>query len=76
MAHIMTIELVMKTRLVGVMVGGSGQRNIKTIFFAIRHRISNIYLPHSIKDNVEPPCFDLAPLVYCGVALLVYPQGC
>jgi len=74
MVRIMTINLVMKTRLAGVMVGGSGQRNIKTIFFPIRHHISNTCLsppPTSTKDDVEPPCFDLACLVYCGVALLV-----
>ncbi len=55
------------------MVGGSGQRNIKKKNFPIKHHISNTCLspPTSTKDDVEPPCFDLARLVYCGVALLV-----
>jgi hypothetical protein len=67
MVHIMTINLAMRTRFVGVKVSGNGLKRIKEILVPMKlATFFNTYpSPHcSTKYDVEAPCFDPAPLVW------------
>jgi hypothetical protein len=70
MAYIMTINLIVKTRLSGVGVGGSGLRRIRAILLSMKPTTSlAVFLsPYPTEYGVQPSY--LGPLHFCGVILV------